>query len=180
MTVGDPMADDTDMGPLNNEAVAVKMDHHVENAREHGAAIAAGGERLPEVGSSLYYEPTVIDGVTEEMVVSSEETFGPIAPVTTFSSYEEALSTANEDAYGLTSAVFTSNVKSMRYFAEGIEAGTVIVNDGSGYWENQLPMGGYSGKDSGYGRRGGKHTIEEMSQLKTIVTDFENVRNDHL
>lgn len=170
---GDPQ-DEVDMGPLNNEEVATKMDSHVSDAVDRGARLVTGGNRSDDAPSPLYYEPTVIDDVTPGMLVNEAETFGPIAPITTFSDYDEALELANENDYGLNSAVFTSNIELMYHFAERLETGITVINDGSVYWEIHTPIGGYTGTKSGIGREGGKYTIEEMSQVKNVIVDIGN------
>lgn len=173
--VGDPMADDTDMGPLNNEAVAAKMDRHIEDALDRGATLAYGGQRLAGSPTDLYYEPTVLTDVTPEMTVNHEETFGPIAPVIRFEDYDEAIEIANEISLGLSSGVFTASIEQMYNFAERIETGLVNINEGAANWEIHTPIGGYSGKDSGVGRIGGRFTLEELSQLKTVIVDIGDV-----
>lgn len=177
ITVGDPSDDATEMGPLNNEEVASKIDQHLENAVDRGAEVKTGGGRLKNAGSRLHYAPTVVDGVSSEMNLNSEETFGPVAPIVTFNDYDEALELANESRYGLNSAVFTSNIELMYYFAERIESGTTLINESSVYWEIHTPLGGYTGKDSGHGREGGRHTLEEMTQVKTVYVDIGNVNS---
>ena len=172
ISVGDPSDESTDMGPLNNEDTAAKIDQHLEDAVEQGAEVLTGGQRLEGVGSGLYYAPTVVDGVTPEMRINVEETFGPVAPIVTFSDYDEAIEIANDSRYGLNSAMFTSNIELMYYFAERIESGTTVVNEASAYWEIHTPLGGWTGKDSGHGREGGRHTLEEMTQLKTVYVDI--------
>lgn len=172
ITVGDPTADDTDMGPLNNEQVAAKMDRHVRDALDRGARLEHGGERLDDAPTSLYYEPTVLTGVTREMAVNHEETFGPIAPIIEFEEYDEAIEIANEISLGLSSGVFTNSIERMYYFAERVETGLVNINEGAANWEIHTPIGGYSGKDSGVGRIGGRFTLEELSQLKTVIVDI--------
>ena len=172
--IGDPTDESTDMGPLNNETVAEKMDRHVRDAVDGGATLLHGGSRVANMPTDLYYEPTVIDGVTPEMVVNHEETFGPIAPILTFSTYDEAIEMANAIDLGLSSGVFTNNIETMYYFVDRIETGLVNVNAGSANWEIHTPIGGYSGKHSGVGRIGGRFTLEELSQLKTVIVNNEN------
>lgn len=172
ISVGDPSDESTDMGPLNNEDTAAKIDQQLEDAVEKGAEVRTGGQRLENADSELYYAPTVVDDVSPEMRLSAEETFGPVAPIVTFSDYDEALELANDSRYGLNSAVFTSNIELMYYFAERIETGTTVVNEASAYWEIHTPLGGYTGKDSGHGREGGRHTLKEMTQLKTVYVDI--------
>lgn len=171
LTVGDPMDEATDMGPLNNEDVASKMDHHVDDAVAQGADLVYGGDRVPDAPTALYYEPTVLENVPADTEVNRKETFGPIAPVIPFADREEALAIANGIDLGLSSGVFTTDIDTMYYFAENIETGLVNVNEGSAYWEIHTPIGGYTGNNSGVGRIGGRFTIDEMSQLKNVIVD---------
>jgi len=122
--------------------------------------------------TDLYYRPTVLDGCTPEMVLNHEESFGPIAPVIGFKDDDEALRIANACGLGLVSAVFTQDLSRAFRFAEGLQTGIVVVNDFTDYWGLHIPFGGASGKRSGIGRLGGKHTILEMTDLKTICFDI--------
>jgi succinate-semialdehyde dehydrogenase/glutarate-semialdehyde dehydrogenase len=103
------------------------------------------------------------------MAIADEESFGPVAPVLTVSSDDEALRIANECSLGLVSAVFTRDVNRAFKFAEGLQTGIVMVNEFTDYWELHIPFGGASGKRSGIGRIGGRRALEEMTDLKTIV-----------
>jgi len=143
--LGDPMDDSTTMGPVNNEATAAKMDRHVGDAVAHGARVVAGGRRAAGLPTSLYYEATVLDGVTEEMEVAREETFGPIAPITVIGDEAEALRIVNESPYGLLAAVFTRDLGRGLRFAEAVRTGWVNINEGTNYWESHLPFGGRAG-----------------------------------
>lgn len=167
---GDPLSEETDMGPLNNEPSAHKVDEHVRNAKEMGAKILTGGRR-----NRLYHEPTVIDDVTPDMLVFQEETFGPVAPITTFSTMEEAIELANSTPYGLTAAAFTSSLRKAFLLAEGIKAGSVNVNETTNYWEQQAPFGG--SKKSGLGRELSKWIMDDLTDTKTITIDIEKVRD---
>jgi acyl-CoA reductase-like NAD-dependent aldehyde dehydrogenase len=169
--LGDPFADDTTMGPLNNEPVAEKVDRHLADALERGAALVAGGRRAEGFPTRLYYEPTILDGVGEEMEVAREETFGPVVPVTTIAGDEEALAVANGSPYGLLAAVFTRDLARGLRFAEGVRAGWVNVNASSNYWESHLPFGGRAGSSSGIGRVGGRFPLETFTEPKTVVVD---------
>lgn len=157
------------MGPLNNEPTAAKTDRHVADAVERGAEVVAGGRRAPGFPTALYYEPTVLDGVGLDMEVASEETFGPVVPVATIRSDEEALSIANSSPYGLLAAVFTKDLRRGLRFAEAVRAGWVNVNESSNYWESHLPFGGRAGSQSGVGRVGGRFSMETFTELKTVV-----------
>lgn len=170
--LGDPFDAETTMGPLNNEATARKMDEHIANALENGASLLTGGGRAEGFPTSLYYEPTVLDGVTEGMQAAREETFGPIVPITRIRSVNEAIQTINSSPYGLLSAVFTKDVGRGLRFAESVRTGWVNVNATTNHWESHLPFGGRAGTLSGVGRVGGRHPMETFTEFKTVIVDL--------
>ncbi len=167
--LGDPFRTETTMGPLNNEATARKMDEHVADALEHGARLLSGGARAEVFPTALYYEPTVLDGVTLDMRVAREETFGPVVPITTVRDEDEAVRTINVSPYGLLSAVFTRDLARGLRFAESVRTGWVNVNATTNHWESHLPFGGRAGTLSGTGRVGGRHSMETFTELKTVI-----------
>jgi succinate-semialdehyde dehydrogenase/glutarate-semialdehyde dehydrogenase len=170
--LGDPFDDATTMGPVNNEPTAAKTERHVADAVERGATVVAGGARAPAHGSDLFFEPTVLDGVTDEMAVAREETFGPVVPVTAIRDEAEAIELVNRSEYGLLSAIFTADLGRGLRFAEAVRTGWVNVNEGTNYWESHLPFGGRAGSSSGVGRVGGRFSMERLTELKTIVVDL--------
>ena len=172
--LGDPFASETTMGPLNNEPTAEKMDRHVADAVERGARVVTGGARASGFPTDLYWEPTVLAGVTEEMEVAREETFGPVVPITRISSDEEALAIANASHYGLLSAVWTRDLARGLRFAEAVDAGWVNVNESTNYWESHLPFGGRAGTSSGTGRVGGSSVLEAFTEPKTVVLTLDD------
>jgi acyl-CoA reductase-like NAD-dependent aldehyde dehydrogenase len=167
--LGDPLHQGVTMGPLNNPKVAAKVREHVEEAVAAGAKLVTGGRPRPDLGSELFFEPTVLTGVTREMRINREETFGPVTPILAFDTDEEAMSLALDSEYGLSVGVFTKDINRGLRFAEAIPAGIVNINDSSTYWEIHLPFGGGSGTKSGIGRLGGKLTLEAMTELKMIT-----------
>jgi acyl-CoA reductase-like NAD-dependent aldehyde dehydrogenase len=167
--LGDPFDDDTTMGPLNNAPVADKTERHVNEARDRGAALLTGGGRSPDLGSELFFEATVLDGVTEDMQIAREETFGPVVPITTTRHEDDAIELVNGSGYGLLSAIFTADLGRGLRFAERVRTGWVNVNEGTNYWESHLPFGGRAGSASGVGRVGGRFSMERLTELKTIV-----------
>lgn len=167
--LGDPFDPATTMGPLNNEAIAQKTDEHVTDALERGAELLSGGARAEGFPTSLYYEPTVLSGVTGGMRAAREETFGPIVPITAIKDEEEALQAVNASPYGLLSAVFTRDLGRGLRFAESVRTGWVNINATTNHWESHLPFGGRSGSLSGIGRVGGRHPMETFTELKTVI-----------
>jgi acyl-CoA reductase-like NAD-dependent aldehyde dehydrogenase len=169
VTLGDPFSDDTTMGPLNNEPVAAKMDEHVADAVNRGAEVIAGGARAEGFPTDLYWPATVLDGVPADARVATEETFGPIAPIVSISSLDEAIELTNSSPYGLLSAIFTADLYNGLRFADEVHSGLVNINETTNYWENHLPFGGRAGTDSGTGRVGGRYPFEVLTELQTIV-----------
>jgi acyl-CoA reductase-like NAD-dependent aldehyde dehydrogenase len=167
--LGDPFADGTTMGPVNNEPVAVKMDEHVSDAVDRGASVVVGGERASGYPTSLYWEPTVLTDVPADSRVAVEETFGPIAPVVSIASLQQAIDAANASPYGLLAAIFTGDLQAGLEFADRVRTGWVNINESSNYWEAHLPFGGRAGTDSGIGKVGGNHVMQAFTELQTVV-----------
>jgi acyl-CoA reductase-like NAD-dependent aldehyde dehydrogenase len=169
MRLGDPFDTETTIGPMNNDMVAAKMDAHVEDAIARGAVVVAGGARAGGFPTPLYWPPTILDGVPADALAAREETFGPIAPVVGIGSLDDAIRLTNESSYGLAAAIFTPDLADGLRYADAIRTGLVNVNDGSTYFESQLPFGGGAGSSSGIGRVGGRHVMDEMTELQTIT-----------
>lgn len=170
--LGDPFDPMTTMGPLNNERTAAKTERHVAQAIATGATLVAGGSRSPELGSPLFFQPTVLTDVRAGMEIAREETFGPVAPITRISGIEEAIRIINASSFGLLNAIFTQDLKAGIRFAESVRAGWVNINEGTNYWESHLPFGGRAGSQSGLGRVGGRFLIERLTELKTVVINL--------
>jgi succinate-semialdehyde dehydrogenase/glutarate-semialdehyde dehydrogenase len=169
VTLGDPREPGVGMGPLNNEAVAAKVDAHLADARARGATVLCGGRRADGFPTDLYYPVTVVDGVTTEMALFAEESFGPVVPITTFETDDEAIELANDSHLGLQAAVFTSDLERAFRYVHGVRAGSIVVNDSTDFWEPHPPFGGASRTQSGWGRIGGKYTLLDMTDLRTAV-----------
>jgi acyl-CoA reductase-like NAD-dependent aldehyde dehydrogenase len=165
--LGDPFDEGTNMGPLNNEMTAEKMDRHLADATERGATVLVGGGRASGFPTDLYYDFTVVDGVGEDTLLSREESFGPVLPILRASDDEEAVAMANRTRLGLQAAVFTKSLSKAFWYADRIRSGTVVVNDSTDFWETFQPFGGAAGTDTGWGRG----SIEEFTDLQTIVLD---------
>ena len=163
--LGDPFQDTTNMGPLNNEPTAAKMDDHIADALEQGAELVMGGSRASGYPTDLYYDFTILDRVPERSKVSQEESFGPILPILSARDDDDAVGVANRTHLGLQAAVFTNDLSKAFWYADRIRSGTVIVNDSTDTWETFQPFGGAAGTDTGWGRQ----TIAEFTDLQTVV-----------
>jgi acyl-CoA reductase-like NAD-dependent aldehyde dehydrogenase len=170
--LGNPFDEATNMGPLNNEPTAAKVDRHLADAIDRGASVLVGGGRAPTYPTDLYYDFTLVDAVPEASVLAQEESFGPVVPVLVAADDEAAAALANRTNLGLQAAVFTSSLKKAFWYADHIRSGTVVVNDSTDFWETAQPFGGAAGTDTGWGRGG----IEEFTDLQTLVIDLGNVR----
>ncbi|HLQ63787.1 MAG TPA: NAD-dependent succinate-semialdehyde dehydrogenase [bacterium] len=155
------------IGPLINSEILEKVENLVQNAVKDGARVAAGGKRLTNgvYSKGLYYAPTVLTQVAEEMAVAKEEIFGPVAPVMTFSDEADVIARANNTTFGLASYFYTQDLRRAIRVAEALEYGLVGVNDPTGY-THEIPFGGF--KESGLGREGGRQGIEEYMEVKSI------------
>ena len=163
MKVGNGLDKTTDIGPMIDENAVEKVNEHVEDARAKGAVVETGGKRA--TGDGYYYEPTVMSGVTDDMQCMSEETFGPLLPIATFTDVDDAIARANNTPFGLAAYVFTTNLSEAFYVSEALEYGIIGLNDG-GPSAAQAPFGGW--KESGTGREGGRQGMEDYLETKYI------------
>jgi succinate-semialdehyde dehydrogenase / glutarate-semialdehyde dehydrogenase len=161
LKVGNGLEEGVDIGPLIDEGAVEKVQKHIDDAVSKGAKVATGGK----AGNGLFFEPTVLTDVSEDMLCMTDETFGPLAPISTFKTQEEAIERANDSIYGLAAYVFTENITKGIQICEQLEYGIVGLNDGVPSTP-QAPFGGF--KQSGLGREGGHHGIEEYLEVKYI------------
>ncbi len=163
MKVGDGLDDGNLQGPLIDMKAVEKVEEHIADALEKGAKILTGGKRHEKGGQ--FFQPTVLAGVTTEMKVTHEETFGPVAPLYRFKTEEELLKLANDTEYGLASYFYSRDIGRIWRVAEGLESGIVGIN--VGIISNEIaPFGGI--KESGIGREGSKYGIEEFVEVKYL------------
>jgi succinate-semialdehyde dehydrogenase/glutarate-semialdehyde dehydrogenase len=167
--LGDPLEEETSLGPLNNEPGAAKMDEHVADAVERGAEVVTGGARADGFPTRLYWPATVLDRVPPDSIAATEETFGPIAPIVSIGSLEEAIEQTNSQSFGLMAAVFTADLGAGLRFAESVHMGLVNINETTNYWEPHLPWGGSGRSNSGIGRVGGRYPIDTLTELQTVL-----------
>ncbi|MEU0741010.1 succinic semialdehyde dehydrogenase [Streptomyces sp. NPDC006134] len=168
MRLGGALAYGADMGSLAGARQLEAVERHVADAVAKGATVVTGGTARPDIGP-YFYEPTILDGVTEPMAVCAEETFGPVVSVYRFTTEEEAVERANSTPYGLNSSVWTTDARRGREIAARLRTGTVNINEGyaPAYGSAQSPMGGM--KDSGLGRRHGSDGILKYTEAQTVA-----------
>jgi succinate-semialdehyde dehydrogenase/glutarate-semialdehyde dehydrogenase len=163
LRIGDGLKGATDQGPLIDAKAVAKVEEHVADALKKGAKVALGGKRH-ELGGT-FFEPTILTGVTPEMLVAREETFGPVAPLFKFKSEAEAIAMANDTEFGLAAYFYTRDLARSWRVAEAIEYGIVGLNTGIISTE-VAPFGGV--KESGTGREGSKYGILDYTEMKYI------------
>jgi succinate-semialdehyde dehydrogenase / glutarate-semialdehyde dehydrogenase len=151
------------IGPLIEHAALVKVKEHVADALAKGATVLTGGK--PHALGGLFFEPTILSGVTQDMRVAREETFGPVAPLFRFHTESEVIGMANDTEFGLASYFYSRDIGRIFRVAEALESGMVAVNTGVLSYEN-VPFGGV--KQSGLGREGSKYGVEEYLEVKYI------------
>ena len=167
LSVGDGLLDGVDTGPLVNMAAVAKVEEHIADVLAKGGRVVQGGKRHALGGS--WFEPTIVTGVTADMLVAQEETFGPMAPLFRFDTEEEVIAAANNTIFGLASYFYARDYARIIRVQEGLEYGMVGVNTGLISTE-VAPFGGV--KQSGLGREGSRHGLDDYLELKYICTSL--------
>lgn len=166
LRVGNGLNEEVQVGPLISEQSLKKVESHVQDALAHNGKLLCGGKRYESEGlNGYFYEPTVINYANEEMKIATEETFGPVAPIFSFSSEEEVIEKANQTNYGLAAYCFTIDLGKAFRMMKALEYGIVGINDPAPIVV-QAPFGGY--KESGIGREGGRSGILEYVEEKFV------------
>ncbi len=165
LKIGNGLEEGIEIGPLIDAKGIEKVEEHIEDALQHGGEILCGGQKVSGQGDGNFYEPTVINFANEKMKIALEETFGPVAPIFTFKTVDEAIEQANHPEYGLASYCFTKDLSRAFKVMEGLEYGIVGINDPIPTTA-QAPFGGV--KQSGIGREGGKYGIKDYLEEKFV------------
>jgi acyl-CoA reductase-like NAD-dependent aldehyde dehydrogenase len=169
MRVGDPLDPATQMGAMVDQGQMERVLGYIEKGKAEGAKVSLGGQRILAESGGYYIEPTVFDGVKNDMSIAQEEIFGPVLSTIAFGDYDEAIRIGNDTIYGLAAAVWTSDIKKAHRAAKALRAGSVWVNcfDAG---DMTTPFGGY--KQSGFGRDKSLHALDKYTELKTIWIDL--------
>lgn len=173
--LGDPMDNDTDVGPMSSKTQFTNTINKVDLAKKEGARVLTGGQRSDSFEKGYFYEPTVFDRVTSGMDIVTEESFSPIIPIQRIKSMAEAIQMANSTRYGLGCTIFTRDIERALTAADNIKAGTFCINNP--LMENiAAPFGGM--KQSGIGREHGIEALEEFREAKHIYIDYDHKNKD--
>ena len=162
LKAGDPLREDSDLGPVINAAAADRIGQWIEEAVAAGAKILAGGTR-----SGGVWQPTVIEGAPASARVNCAEVFAPLVSLTRYRDVHEAIAAANAGHFGLQAGIFTYDDRVIAAAIDGIEAGGIMINEGSTFRVDHMPYGGV--KQSGFGREGLRYAIEEMTEMKLVA-----------
>lgn len=165
--LGDPLDESIEQGPQISQEQMDKILHYVDLGRKEGANLAAGGLRHGSRG--FFVEPTIFDGVKDDMAIARDEIFGPVAAVLPFREMDEVIARANKTQYGLAAAVWTRDIDKAHQFARTVKAGTVWVNCYH-VVDTTTPFGGF--KQSGQGRENGEAALEHYTEIKTVTVKF--------
>lgn len=167
LKVGDGQQPDVTIGPLIDDSAVSKVEEHIADALEKGATLVTGGKRHALGGT--FFEPTILTGATQQMKVAREETFGPVAPLFRFTTEDEVIAMANDTEFGLAAYFYTENVRRTWRVTEALEYG--MVGHNTGLISNEVaPFGGV--KQSGLGREGSHHGIDEYLEIKYLCSEI--------
>ncbi len=162
MRLGDPSNEDTDVGPVINEASAERVRNLINDATSQGGRILVGG-----IGEGNYIPPTILVDVPASAALCREEAFGPVAIVQEVKDFASGLAEINDSRFGLQAGIFTTDVAKSFDAFNSLEVGGVIINDSPSYRIDHMPYGGV--KDSGLGREGVRYAMDEMSEIRLLV-----------
>jgi succinate-semialdehyde dehydrogenase/glutarate-semialdehyde dehydrogenase len=167
LKVGDPFDEQTEMGPLCNENTLRRIKDHVDDAERQGAQLTQFGEE-----ERLFYPPTILTGVTPDMTIAQNETFGPVAPIIKISGVDEAIALANSTPLALNASVYTRDLATAWRVGEALHHGTVNINESTNYWDQLAPFGG--AKSSGTGRELSQWFLDTFTEPKLLNFDLND------
>ncbi len=172
-TIGDPLKDNADMGPLISKEALENINSLVNQAVDHGAKVTTGGKRSTRLDTGFYYEPTVLVNCKQNMDIVQKEIFGPVIPVVIINNLDEAIEMANDSEYGLSSSLYTNNLDVTLRVSNELEYGETYVNR-----ENLEALQGHHAgwKKSGIGGEDGKHGLEEYLQTRVVYMEYDKER----
>jgi acyl-CoA reductase-like NAD-dependent aldehyde dehydrogenase len=176
LKVGDPLCDDTDIGPLVNASGLEKMESQVKDSVKEGAEVLIGGERI-DTRKGYFYIPTVLKNVTSKMNIAQEEVFGPVAPIIVAADEVEAIKLANDSEYGLGASIWTQDLDKAERLSNSIESGIVSVNNVVAS-DPRVPFGGV--KKSGFGRELSRYGMLEFVNIKSVRFYDQLIHNHHV
>jgi len=162
LKAGDPLEEDTFLGPMITESDARRVEQWVSEAVDAGAEVICGGTR-----NGVFYDATLLENVKPDLRVSCLEVFGPVATMQPFSNFKDAVAIANDSVYGLQAGVFTKNIDHAMYAFNELEVGGVVIGDVPSFRVDHMPYGGV--KDSGLGREGIRYAMEDMTETRLLV-----------
>ncbi len=165
LKVGNPLDEETDIGPLISKKEADRVMDWIKEAQADGARLVTGGKQ-----DGAIIAPTILSDVNHSMKVVCQEVFGPVLTVTTYDDLEDAIQAANDSSYGLQSGIFTTNLSVAMSAARRLKTGGVIINDASTFRADAMPYGGI--KESGIGREGPRYAVEELTEMKVIIMNL--------
>ena len=175
LKVGDPLSDDTDIGPLVNANSLSNMESLVSKSVRQGAEVVTGGERTNNRG--FFYRPTIMKNVTPKMDIATEEVFGPLAPVITVENEKDAMKVANDSKYGLGASIWTQDLEKAEILSRAIECGIVTINNVV-VSDPRVPFGGI--KKSGFGRELSRYGMLEFVNVKSVRFYDQLIHNHHV
>jgi succinate-semialdehyde dehydrogenase/glutarate-semialdehyde dehydrogenase/succinyl-CoA reductase len=173
--VGDPLSEDTDMGPLVNSKALEKIDSQVKDSIKEGAVLLTGGKQIKRRGN--FYEPTVLQNVNPKMVVAQEEVFGPVAPIIIAADESNAIEIANDTEYGLGASIWTQDLDKAEKYSKMVQSGVLSVNNVVAS-DPRVPFGGV--KNSGFGRELSRYGMMEFVNIKTVRFYDQLIHQHHV
>lgn len=173
IVVGDPFDTGVNMGPMCDPATVEIVLRHIMDGVAKGADVVLGGGLVENAPTKQYMRATILDHVSRDALLNTDETFGPVIPLVRFKSEEEIQDIVNDSKYGLFSAIITKDVDKALTMASKLHFGCVNINEGSNFWDTMLPAGGAGGSMSGHGRSGGKFSIKDFSEERLVVINLQ-------